>query len=44
MGKILCKPIGYINCLLTDILQNVLFCVQQEKKEINSSLEQLESE
>jgi len=30
-----------INCLLTQILQNMLFCVQQE---INSGLEQLESE
>ncbi len=23
-----------VNCLVTDILQNILFCVQQEKKKL----------
>jgi len=34
---------GLTNCLVTDILQNILFCVQQ-KKGIHAGLEQLESE
>jgi len=33
--------IGCINCLVTDILQNIIFCVQQ-KKEIHTGLKQLE--
>ncbi len=32
-----------VNCLVTDILQNILFCVQQ-KKETHTGLEQLEGE
>jgi len=34
---------GSINCLVTDILQNNFFCVQQ-KKEIHTGLEQLVGE
>ncbi len=37
--KILWKSMATINCLLTNILQNIFFCVQQ-KKEIHTSLEQ----
>jgi len=40
---ILWKSIGTFNCLVTDIHQNIFFCVQQ-KKEIHTGLEQLESE
>jgi len=36
------KTMGYINCLVTNILQNI-FCVQQ-KKEIHTGLDQLEGE
>jgi len=25
------KSVGSINCLVTDILQNIFFCVQQKK-------------
>jgi len=32
-----------INCLITDILQNIFFCVQQ-KKETHTGLKQLEGE
>jgi len=31
------KSIGYIKCLVTGILQNIFFCVQQ-KKEIHTGL------
>jgi len=34
---------GSINCLVTDIIQNVFLCVQQEK-EIHTSLKQLDGE
>jgi len=37
------KSMGHINCLLTDILQNIFFCVQQ-KKEIHAGLKQLEGQ
>jgi len=30
---------GYINCLVTDILLNIIFCAQQ-KKEIHTGLDQ----
>jgi len=32
--KMLLKSMGSINCLVTDILQNIFFCVQQKKKKI----------
>jgi len=35
------KSVGSINCLVTHILQNILFCVQQ-KKEMNTGSGQLE--
>jgi len=40
------KSVGPITCLVTDILQNTFFCVQQQKKkkEIHTGLEQLEGE
>jgi len=28
--KILCKSIGGVNCLVTNILQNIFVCVQQK--------------
>jgi len=31
---------GPVNCLITNILQNIIFCVQ-EKKEIHTGLQQL---
>ncbi len=34
---------GTNNCLVTHILQNIFFCVQQ-KKEMHTGLEQLEGE
>ncbi len=34
---------GTVNCLYTNILQNILFCVQQ-KKENHTGLEQEEGE
>jgi len=34
---------GAVNCLITNILQNILFCVQQ-KKETHKGLEQNEGE
>jgi len=34
---------GPVNCLVTDILQNIS-CVQQENKKNHTGLEQLESE
>jgi len=34
---LLWKSMGSINCLVTDILQNIFFCVQQ-KKEIHTGL------
>jgi len=37
------KSMGSINCLVTDILQNIFFCVQQ-KKEIHTGLKQVEGE
>jgi len=36
--KILWMSMGSINCLDTDILQNIFFCVQQ-KREIHAGLE-----
>jgi len=33
--SIIWKSMGYINCLVTDILQNIFLCVQQ-KKEIHT--------
>jgi len=39
--EILWKSMGSINSLVTHILQNILFCVQQ-KKEIKYVMEQLE--
>ncbi len=41
--KILWKSTATINCLVTNILQNVLFCVQQTK-EAHTGLEQVEVE
>jgi len=41
--KILWKSMGSINCLVTNGLQNIFFCVQQ-KKETHTGLEQLEGE
>jgi len=41
--KILCKSMGYINILVTDIIQYIFFCVQQ-KKEIHTGLKLLEGE
>ncbi len=43
MAKILWKPMATINCLVSNILQSVIFYVQQ-KKETHTGLEQLESE
>jgi len=40
---LLWKSMGSINCLVTDILQNIFFCVQQ-KKENHTGLKQLEGE
>jgi len=37
------KSMGSINCLVTNILQNIFLCVQQ-KKEMNTGLKQLEGE
>jgi len=37
------KSMGYINDLVTDILQNIVFCVQQ-KREIHTGLKQLKGE
>jgi len=37
------KKWGPINCLVTDILQNIFFCVQL-KIEIHTGLEQLEGQ
>jgi len=34
------KSMGPINCLVTDIFQNIFFCVKQ-KKEIDADFEQL---
>jgi len=34
---------GPVNFLVTDIIQNILFCVQQ-KKDIHTGLKQLEGE
>jgi len=34
---------GYTNCLVTDILQNIFFCVQH-KNEVNTGLEELQVE
>jgi len=39
--KILWLSMGNINCLVTDILQNIFFCVQQ-KNEMHAGLKQLE--
>jgi len=41
--KILWKSMGSINCLVPNILQTILFCVQQNK-EIHTGLKQLEGE
>ncbi|XP_077065898.1 isochorismatase domain-containing protein 2 isoform X1 [Siphateles boraxobius] len=35
------ESMGFINCLVTDILQNIFLCVQR-KKEIHTGLKQLE--
>jgi len=35
------KSMMFINCLVTRILRNIFFCVQQKKK-IHTGLEQLE--
>jgi len=43
LPPILWKSMWSSNCLVTHILQNILFCVQQ-KKEICTGLEQLEGE
>jgi len=37
------KSMGAVNCMMTDILQNNFFCVQQ-KKETRTGLEQFEDE
>jgi len=37
------KVNGCVNSLVTDILQNIFFCVQQEK-DTHTGLEQLENE
>ncbi len=39
--SILCKSMATINCLVTNILQNIFFCVQQ-LKENYTGLEQPE--
>ncbi len=39
--KILWKLMATINCLVTNILRNIFFCVQQ-KKETHTGLNQLE--
>jgi len=40
--KILWKSMGVVNCLVTHILQNIFFCVQQKKrKETQTGLEQM---
>ncbi len=41
--KILWKSMDTVICLVTNILQNIFFCVQQ-KKESHTGLEQLETE
>jgi len=41
--KIPWKWMGGVNCLVTNILQNILFCVQQ-KKETRTGLEQHKGE
>jgi len=41
--KILWKSMATVNCLVTDILQNIFFLVQQ-KKEKHTGLEQHEGE
>jgi len=41
--KILWQSMGPINYLVTDIFQNIFFCVQH-KKEIHTGLEQLQGE
>ncbi len=41
--RILWKSLATSSCLVTHILQNILFCVQH-KKEMHSGLKQLESE
>jgi len=42
-GKMQWKSVCPINCLVTDILQNIFFCVQQKKKN-HTGLEQLEGD
>ncbi len=39
--KILWKSMATVNCLVTNILQNIFFCVQQ-KKEAHTGLVELE--
>jgi len=39
--SVLLKSMWNVNCLITDILQNIMFCVQQ-KKEMYTILEQLD--
>ncbi len=41
--KIQWKSMATVNCLVTDILQNIFFCVQQ-KKETHTGLEQVKGE
>ncbi len=41
MEKILQKSMATVNCLITNILQNIFFCAQY-KKETHSGLEQVE--
>ncbi len=40
---LLWKSMGAANCLITNIFQNIFFCVKQ-KKETHTVLEQLEGE
>jgi len=40
---LLWKSMATVKCLVTNILQNILFCVQH-KKDIHTGLEQLEGE
>ncbi len=41
--SLLWKSMATVNCLVTNFLKNIFFCVQQ-KKETHTGLEQLEDE
>ncbi len=42
--KVQWKSMANINCLVTKILHNTLFCAQQKKKETHTGLEQVKGE